>query len=249
MISPLHIKQAIERAIESLALSTTKPGPRGGLRVSGGTTEPPAPMPEGITWGKRLLHERVISWASMIGEEQQIVVDADFDDIPLLCWLHKQAHHLAAHDEAQQFLDEITVAVKLIESPYAPRTPMRFLGVHGGGEVRVRQSQELVELEDGRVEHVESVKAWNRDQVLLHEGTAAEVAEMIWEFFGEYINPRKIALTRSNDNDDKHKPEQPLQSVRKDGKNHIYRVYDVLTRLSENKTHEGVDMFGTSVYD
>lgn len=236
MIEPRHIRDSIERALHAIALSTAKPGSRGGIRVSGGTNEPPMPISEGIMWGKRLLHERVMSWAGMIGEEQQIVVNADFDDVSMLCWLHKQAHHLAEHDEAQQFLDEITEAVKLIESPYNPRITKTWIGKHGGGDVTVRDRQELVELEDGRIEHVESLRAWNRDQMRLVEGTAYEVSEIVWEFFGQYINPRKIAITRSNDNDGAHKPKRPLQSVRKEEKNHIYRVQDVLMRFIENET-------------
>ena len=233
MIEPRHIQQAIERALNALAIATTKPGSRGGVRVSGGTNEPPMPISEGIMWGKRLLHDRTMSWASMIGEEQQIVVNADFDDVSMLCWLHKQAHHLAAHDEAQQFLDEITEAVKLIESPYNPRIVKRFKGIHGGGELYVKEDQQLVELEDGRVEHIESIKAWNRDEVRLYEGTAKEVAEMVWEFFDEYVDPRRISTTHRNDNDPRSKVTQPLTAIRMDGKNHIYRVQDVLKRFIE----------------
>ena len=233
MIEPRHIRDSIERAIHAIALSTAKPGSRGGIRVSGGTNEPPMPISEGVMWGKRLLHERVMSWASMIGEEQQIVVNADFDDVSMLCWLHKQAQHLAEHDEAQQFLDEITEAVKLIESPYNPRIVKRFKGIHGGGELYIKEDQQLVELEDGRVEHIESIKAWNRDEVRLYEGTAKEVSEMVWEFFDEYVDPRRISTTRHNDNDPRSKVTQPLTALRMDGKNHIYRVQDVLKRFIE----------------
>ena len=233
MIEPRHIRDSIERALHAIALSTAKPGSRGGIRVSGGTNEPPMPISEGIMWGKRLLHERTMSWASMIGEEQQIVVNADFDDVSMLCWLHKQAHHLAAHDEAQQFLDEITEAVKLIESPYNPRIVKRFKGIHGGAEIYVKDDQQLVELEDGRVEHIESIKAWNRDEVRLYEGTAKEVSEMVWEFFDEYVDPRRISTTHRNDNDPRSKVSNPLTALRMDGKNHIYRVQDVLKRFIE----------------
>ena len=64
-MNPHHITQAIERALNALAIATTKPGSRGGIRVSGGTNEPPMPISESIMWGKRLLHERVMSWASI----------------------------------------------------------------------------------------------------------------------------------------------------------------------------------------
>lgn len=172
----------------------------------------------------------------MIGEEQQIVIDADPDDISVLAWLHKQAHHIAAHEEAQQFLDELEEARQLIENPYLPRQPARFLGVHGGGEVHVRGNKGVVELSDGRVELVESIQAWNRDQVRLYEGTAKEVSEMIWVFFGEYINPRRITLKHDHDHDGRYKPTDPLTTVGKAGRKHVYRVQDVLRVFEVEQT-------------
>lgn len=241
MIAPIHVQQAIERTLNALAIATTKPGSRGGIRVSGGINEPPAPIGEGIMWGKRLLHERARDWARMIGDEQQIVIDADPDDVSVLAWLHKQAHHIAAHSEAQQFLDELTEATKMIENPYLPRSGKTYIGHHGGGNVYVKEHQQTVELEDGRTETVDSIRAWNRDQMRLAEGTAKEVAEIIWEFFGHYIKPRLIADTRNNDANPRSKKENKLESIRKEGREHIYRVQDVLNRLSQNESTGIVD--------
>ena len=249
MIEPRHIRQAVERTVTALAISTTKPGPKGsgGGAVSGGTVEPPSPIPDGVMWGKRLLHERLQSWAQMIGEDAGIVINCDNNDLAILGWLNSKAHIISEHAAALDFLEELTEATKMIEAPYQPRVTRTWIGKHGGGDVTVRENQPIVELEDGRVEHVESIRAWNRDQVRLAEGTAAEVAEMIWEFFNIYIKPNEITEARTNDDRIKSRHPGLLSSTRKDGREHIYTVQNVLDRFPEKETITRVDKQGPIV--
>ena len=241
MINPHHITQAVRRTQDALLIATEKPSPKPQNGGGGGSSiEPPTPLPVTLISAKRELADWLMDWCSLVRDGLQIVATYDLDEHSRLEWLGtgERAEYLASHDAAMDFLDEITVLTKQLESPYAPKPTRTFLGVHAGEEIHIREGQDLVELADGTVERVESIRAWNRDQVRLAEGTAKEVAEMIWEFFGEYIKPRLIADTRNNDANPKVKREPKLTSVRKDGRDHIYRVQDVLDRLVHKNNSE-----------
>ena len=235
MISPHHITQAVRRTQDALLIATEKPSPRPDNGGGGGSSvEAPMPLPVGLISAKRELADWLADWCSMVRDGLDVVANYDLDEHSRLQWLGtgERAEYLANHDAGMDFLDEITALTRQLEAPYLGRIEKTFLGLHKGEEVHIHKGQTLVELADGTTEHIESIKAWNRDHVRLAEGTAKEVSEMIWEFFGEYIKPRLIADTRNNDANPRTKREPKLVSIRKDGRDHIYRVQDVLTRLS-----------------
>ena len=241
MINPHHITQACRRTQDALLIATEKPSPKPQNGGGGGSSiEPPMPLPVGLISAKRELADWLTDWCSLVRDGLQIVATYDLDEHSRLEWLGtgERAEFLAGHEAGMDFLEEITALTKQLENPYLGRVEKTFLGLHKGEEVHIRKGQTLVELADGSTEHVESIKAWNRDYVRLAEGTAKEVSEMIWEFFGEYIKPRLIADTRNNDANPRTKREPKLASIRKDGRDHIYRVQDVLTRLSQENISE-----------
>ena len=249
MISAHHIAQACERTLEALLLATEKPSPKLSGGGGGSSIEPPMPLPAGVISAKRELRDMLLDWVGLVSEGLEVVAHCDPTEPSMLAWLGsgERAEFLASHDAGQDFLDEITTLTKQLESPYSPRTPKVWLGKHGGGDVKVIGKQETVELEDGRVEQVESIRAWNRDQVRLAEGTAAEVAEMIWEFFNIYIKPNEITEARTNDDRIKNRHPGLLSSTRKDGREHIYTVQNVLDRFPEKETITRVDKQGPIV--
>ena len=241
MISPHHITQAVRRTQDALLIATEKPSPRPDNGGGGGSSvEAPMPLPVGLISAKRELADWLADWCSMVRDGLDVVANYDLDEHSRLQWLGtgERAEYLANHDAGMDFLDEITALTRQLEAPYLGRIEKTFLGLHKGEEVHIHKGQTLVELADGTTEHIESIKAWNRDHVRLAEGTAKEVSEMIWEFFGEYIKPRLIADTRNNDANPRTKREPKLTSIRKDGRDHIYRVQDVLTRLSTKQFPE-----------
>lgn len=243
-----HIFQACERAQQALLVAEHKPSPRG---QGGGSNavEPPMPLPVGLISAKRELRDMLLDWVALVSEGMEVVAHCDPTEESMLEWLGtgERAEFLAQHDAGMDFLDEITALTKQLESPYAPRTPKVWLGKHGGGDVKVNAKQETVELEDGRIEPVESIRAWNRDQVRLAEGTAAEVAEMIWEFFNIYIKPNEITEARTNDDRIKTRHPGLLSSIRKDGREHVYVVQNVLDRFPDKETIKRVDKQGRMV--
>ena len=230
MIQAHHITQAVERTQQALIVAEHKPSPKG---QGGGsnTVEAPTPLPVGLISAKRELADWLTDWCSLVRDGLEVVATYDLDEHSRLQWLGsgERAEYLAAHETAQDFLDEITVITKQLESPYLPRAGKKYLGWHGGGDVYVRDGQTEVTLENGETHRVASIRAFNASQMLEREGTASEVADIIKAFFGHDITPTRIHDTQKNDK--RKKEGAKLEPLRTEGKKHIYRVWDVLNRL------------------
>lgn len=230
MTEPRHIQQAIERTQFALILATTKPSPKG---TGGGSSsvEPPMPLPVGIISAKRELRDILLLWTDLVSDGMDVVAHCDPTEASMLLWLagHERAEFLAAHDAAGDFLDELTAVTKQIENPYLPRYGRKYLGYHGGGDVYVKDGQTEVTLDNGEVHRVTSLRAYNASQMLEREGTASEVADIIKAFYGHTITPKQITMTTANDK--RRGRENRLEPLRIDGKQHIYRVWDVLNRM------------------
>lgn len=229
-MTPQHIKQACERTQVALIVATSKPAPKGG-GSGGGSIEPPLPLPVGIISAKRELRDVLLLWTDLVSDGMDVVAHCDPTDTSMLEWLsgNERATFLATHDAATDFLDELTTITKSLENPYLPRFGRKYLGHHGGGDVYVKEGQTEVTLADGETHRVETIRAFNAAQMLEREGTASEVADIIKGFFGHTLTPAKIAVTYRDDK--KRKTGTKLEPIRTEGKNHIYRVWDVLNRL------------------
>ena len=230
MTSPHHITHAVERTQQALIIAEHKPSPKG---QGGGsnTVEAPLPLPVGLISAKRELADWLTDWCSLVRDGLEVVATYDLDEHSRLEWLGsgERAEYLASHDAGQDFLDEITVLTKQLESPYLPRAGKKYIGWHGGGDVYVRDGQTEVTLENGETHRVASIRAFNASQMLEREGTASEVSDIIKAFFGHDVTPKQIANTR--DKDQRRSNDDGLKSLRKEGNAHIYRVWDVLNRM------------------
>lgn len=230
-MNPALIQQAIERALQALILATEKPSPKGDNIGGGGSITPPLPMPVGIISAKRELRDILLLWTDLVSDGMGIVEDCDPTERDMLEWLagNERATFLVAQDVAGDFLDELTTITKSLENPYLPRFGRKYLGHHGGGDVYVKEGQTEVTLADGETHRVETIRAFNAAQMLEQEGTASEVADIIKGFFGHTISVRQIVKARDNDRRKTTGPK--LESVRQEGKDHIYKVWDVLNRI------------------
>lgn len=234
-MSPTLIQQACERALIALTIATTKPSPRGDSSGGGGAIEPPLPLPVGIISAKRELRDVLLLWTDLVSDGMDVVANCDPTEASMLTWLagNERATFLAAHDAAGDFLDELTTITKSLENPYLPRFGRKYLGHHGGGGVYVKEGQTEVTLADGTIERVDTIRTFNANAMLQQEGTASEVADIIKGYFGHTITPKRIHETQKND---RRKTEgDKLEQVRTEGKNHIYRVWDVLNRLGQKE--------------
>lgn len=229
-MNPHLIQQAIERTQNAMLLATVKPSPKG----SGGgssSVEPPMPLPVGIISAKRELRDVLLLWTDLVSDGMDVVANCDPTDTSMLEWLsgNERATFLATHDAAGDFLDELTTITKSLENPYLPRFGRKYLGFHGGGDVYVKEGQTEVTLADGTIERVDTIRTWSAQHVLDWTGTAQEVAKAIKDYFGHDITPKQIANAR--DKDSRRAKENGLKSLRKIGKDHVYRLGDVLDRL------------------
>ena len=234
MIAPNHITQACRRAQDALLIATEKPSPKfdpGGGSASTAQEGAPTPAPIGLISAKRELADWLTDWCSLVRDGLEVVATYDLDEHSRLQWLGtgERAEYLASHDAGMDFLDELTVLTKQLESPYLPRAGKKYIGWHGGGDVYVRDGQTEVTLENGETHRVASIRAFNAANMLEREGTASEVADIIKAFFGHDVTPKQIANTR--DKDQRRSNDDGLKSLRKEGNAHIYRVWDVLNRM------------------
>ena len=230
MISPHHITQAVERAQQALSIAQEKPSPKG---QGGGSSnvEPPMPLPAGVISAKRELRDMLLDWVGLVSEGLAVVAHCDPTEASMLTWLGsgERADHLAAHEAAQDFLDELTEVTKQIEAPYAPRRFKAYIGNYGGGAVYVREGQDTVELADGTTVPVLEIRDTNTDIVLNKTGTALQVSRIIKAYFGFDIEPKKI---KDAERYDRKKAEGgKLEHIRTDNGAYVYKVEDVLNRL------------------
>src|SRR5699024_2749014 len=189
------------------------------------------PLPAGVISAKRELRDMLLDWVGLVSEGLAVVAHCDPTEASMLTWLGsgERADYLAAHEAAQDFLEEITEVTNALENPYLPRAGKKYLGYYGGGDVYVRDGQQEVTLANGETHNVTTIRAFNAANMLEREGTASEVAEIIKAFFGHNITPKQITMRRADDQ--RSNREHKLESIRRDGNAHIYRVWDVLNRM------------------
>ena len=231
MISPHHITQAVERALEALLQATEKPSPKLTGGGGGSSIEPPMPLPAGIISAKRELRDMLLDWTALVSEGLAVVAHCDPTEPSMLTWLGsgERADYLAAHEAAQDFLDEITAVTKQLESPYLPRAGKKYIGNYRGAALYAREGQRTVELPSGDTIPVIEAKDAAADRLLTYEGNAEKVALIIETYFGHEIKPKRI--TKAADNDKRNNKTNPLTPTQTVGRNHHYKVEDVLNRF------------------
>ena len=232
MINPHHITQACRRTQDALLIATEKPSPKPDNGGGGGSSvEAPLPLPVTLISAKRELADWLTDWCSLVRDGLQIVATYDLDEHSRLEWLGtgERAEFLAAHDTAQDFLDEITALTRQLEAPYLNRPSRKYIGNHGGGAVFVREGQRTVELADGTEVPVIDIRDTNTDMVLRKTGTALQVSRIIKAYFKFDLDPKKIKDAERYDR--KKSGGNKLEHVRIDDGAYVYKVEDVLDRL------------------
>lgn len=236
MIEARHIHQACTRAVEALALATVKPSPKG-EPGSGGSIVPPMPLPAGVISAKRELRDMLLDWVGLVSEGLEVVAHCDPTEPSMLEWLGsgERADYLAGHEAGMDYLDELEGITRQLESPYLPRAGKKYLGNHEGVALYAREGQKTVELPNGDTIPVIEVKDAAADRLLTYEGNAEKVALIIETYFGHELKPKRI--TKAADNDKRNNKPNPLTPTQTVGRNHHYKVEDVLNRFFRKENH------------
>ena len=231
MISAHHIAQACQRTLEALLLATEKPSPKLSGGGGGSSIEPPMPLPAGIISAKRELRDMLLDWVGLVSEGLEVVAHCDPTEPSMLAWLGsgERADYLAAHDAGMDYLDELEGITRQLESPYLPRAGKKYIGNHEGVALYAREGQRTVELPSGDTIPVIEAKDAAADRLLTYEGNAEKVALIIETYFGHELKPKRI--TKAADNDKRNNKPNPLTPTQTVGRNHHYKVEDVLNRF------------------
>ena len=231
MISAHHIAQACERTLQALLLATEKPSPKLTGGGGGSSIEPPMPLPAGVISAKRELRDMLLDWVGLVSEGLEVVAHCDPTEPSMLAWLGsgERADYLAAHDAGMDYLDELEGIARQLESPYLPRAGKKYIGNHEGVALYAREGQRTVELPNGDTIPIIEAKDAAADRLLTYEGNAEKVALIIETYFGHELKPKRI--TKAADNDKRNNKPNPLTPTQTVGRNHHYKVEDVLNRF------------------
>lgn len=195
------------------------------------------PLPAGVISAKRELRDMLLDWVGMVSEGLEVVAHCDPTEHSMLAWLGsgERADYLAAHDAGMDYLDELEGITRQLESPYLPRAGKKYIGNHEGVALYAREGQATVELPTGDTVPIIEVKDAAADRLLTYEGNAEKVALIIETYFGHELKPKRI--TKAADNDKRNKKPNPLTPTQTVGRNHHYKVEDVLNRFFRKENH------------
>lgn len=230
MSDPAHIRALCDRIYDALTISEHPPSSKGEQGVGAGASRPP--MPTVILDAKEDLKAKLVSWALMIGEEGDVVVDCDNNSYSIAAWIYTKADWLAEHPAVDDFVTEVEEKLQALRLPYQAKTELEYCGEHQGEKVYVRRGQRTAVLADGTVEQVKTLKAWSNTQMLDVIDTPKMVAEIVSVIFGRPITAKAITTAYSDD----HNPNRPcsskvLEPAVEDRGRKFYRVSDVLERF------------------
>ena len=221
------IRALCDRVHDTLHMAEHPPAGKGG-KGSAGQSRPP--MPTAILDAKIDLKKKLASWAQLIGEEAEVVIDADDDSLSIAAWIHQKADWLAQHPAAEDFHDEITQALDTLAAPYRPRDHRIFLGIHAGVQIYARPGQQTVVLPDGRVERAKTLRHELLANLLDHIDTATVVSQILGEYFGVKVTVKKIHTAVSDDR--LRRDAGRLEPAAMSGSTKLFRVRDVQRRFA-----------------
>src|SRR5699024_5151509 len=193
------------------------------------------PLPAGVISAKRELRDLLLDWTALVSEGLAVVAHCDPTEPSMLAWLGsgERADYLAAHEAAQDFLEEITEVTKQLESPYLPRAGKKYIGNYKGAALYAREGQRTVELPSGDTIPVIEAKDAAALRLLDYEGTAEHNARIIQSYYEHELKTKSI--TTAADKDRQNNRTNPLTNTQTVGRNHHSKVEDVPDRLIRKK--------------
>lgn len=140
-------------------------------------------MPITIIDAKENLKAKLASWARMIGEEAEVIIDCDDNSYSIAGWIYAKADWLANHPAADEFCDEIDECVKALRRPYASKDERRLVTIFNGTPIYAWPWEETTTLPDGRIERTHTLREELKGRTLDRTLAAPNVSAVLREIF------------------------------------------------------------------
>lgn len=224
------ITRVCDNAYDALTMARVPPGSTTSGRTPVSQSRPPAPV--SYLDALRDMHQTLSSWALLISEEAELVLDCDNESMSILTFITRNAVWLAGHPAAEDFVREVTMCTRALHVLYQGRDDRVFCGIHTGVPVWAKTGQKTVMLPSGDVKTVKELRTYMREELYAHVGSASEVAAILRTFYDlGGITAKKISDTHHKDV--KYRRVYGLDFVAMDGSRKLFRVGDVHKRFTD----------------
>lgn len=176
-----QIRNLCDSIHDALTISEHPPSPKGGQ--GGGASNSRPPMPTSILDAKLDLKQKLTSWALLIGEEAECVIDCDDNSYSIAGWIYIKADWLAEHSAADDFTAEMEECVKALRRPYASKDERRLCTVFNGAPIYAWPWETTVRLPDGTVELAHTLREELKGQTMDRMLAAPNVSAVLREIF------------------------------------------------------------------
>lgn len=177
-----QIRNAMDAVHDALSIAEHPPAPKGGQ--SGSTSGSRPPMPTAILDAKLDLKQKLTSWALMVGEDGEFVINCDDDTLSIAGWIYTKADWLAEHPALDDFMDEIDECVKALRRPYASKDERRLVHITDDGmPVYAWPWEATKQLPDGTVERTHTLRERLKGRTLDRTLAAPNVSAVLREIF------------------------------------------------------------------
>lgn len=176
-----QIRALMDSVHDALTLAEHPPAPKGGQGGSASNSRPP--MPVSILDAKLDLKQKLTSWALMIGEEADVVIDCDDNTYSIAGWIYTKADWLAEHPALDDFTSEIEECVKVLRRPYASKDERRLCTIFNGAPIYAWPWETTVRLPDGTVELTHTLREQLKGQTMDKTLPAPNVSAVLREIF------------------------------------------------------------------
>ncbi|RBP66419.1 hypothetical protein DFO66_103366 [Brevibacterium sanguinis] len=190
MTDPAHIRRLCDSIHDALALAEHPPSSSG--TPSGGVGQSRPPIPTTILSAKEDLKAKLVSWARMIGEDGEFVIDCDDDTLSIAAWVYTKADWLADHPAADDFVDEIDECVRALRRPYASKEERFLVTVMAGVRVYAYPWERTVLLPDGTVGDTYQLRQELYQRTRKEILPAANVSAVLDKIFGMEVSADAI---------------------------------------------------------
>lgn len=242
-VTPDRIRALCDHLHDTLTLAEHPPAPRPdstGSSAHGGS-RPPA----SIAWldAKADLHHTLTSWALLIAEEKPAKLDCRPDSMGIAAWIFTHADWLAAHDAAEEAVDEIHAAMMKLRRMHDTTDDRKLVATIAGQSIYANPGEAVKQLPDGTVIDVRVAQQNMFIQALDEALPAYQVAELLTTAYGMDVTAKKIHKLAETDAAKVRRAQEALTRAKAtaldpaghDGTTPLYVVGEVKARLERTK--------------